>query len=145
MIASTHNRRTQDLGHPRGNEGGSRYITMRWCVGSDCSVPQPADKSPGLVQAMRNPLLRPRLGFHCCVNQNPWLPDAYLCLEGHVWVTECPFLLSALSWDCFVCRLLLCLKLFTLQRRLGSSVSQLCITLARVQLPPWKCSCTSQP
>lgn len=30
MIASTHNR-TQDLGHPRGNEGGSRYITSAVC------------------------------------------------------------------------------------------------------------------
>lgn len=65
------------------------------CVGSDCSVPQPAvlcmsGQSPGLVRAVRNPLLRPRLGFHCCVNQNPWLADAYLCLEGHAWVTECP-------------------------------------------------------
>lgn len=31
MIALTHNRRTQDLGHPRGNEDGSRYITSAVC------------------------------------------------------------------------------------------------------------------
>lgn len=74
-------------------------------MASDCSVPQPAvlcmsGRSPGLVWAVRNPLLRPQRGVHCYVNQNSWLQDAYLCLEGHVWATECPFLLSALSLFC---------------------------------------------
>lgn len=43
-----------------------------------------------------------------------------------------PSLSTVMGLFCFY--LLLCLKLFTLQQRLGNSVSQLCITWAGVQL-----------
>lgn len=83
---------------------------------------------------LRNLLLRPRLVLHCCVNQN-----FYLCLEGNVWITKCPFLLPALSWGLFVICCCCVSSYLSLSRNLGTAyVSQPRVTLAGVQLPPYK-------
>lgn len=69
-----------------------------------------------------------------------WLLATYLCLEGNVWITECPFLLPALSWG--VCLFVICCcvsSYLSLSRNLGTAcVSQPWVTLAGVQLPPYK-------
>lgn len=73
-----------------------------------------------------------------------WLPANYLCFEGNVWITECPFPLTVTST---VMRGGVCLSSAVVSQAIcplaeeawgTACVPQPRVTLAGVQLPPYK-------
>lgn len=64
----------------------------------------------GLSHPVRNLLLRTRLGFHCCVNQNSGYHTLICVLKEMYGEKGIPSLSQHCRGGCSVCHLLLCLK-----------------------------------